>query len=89
MTRDEILSCVQALSQGEFELDSARTHPDARLEEDLDLDSIDLVALVMGLEQETGLLLREERLGHLRTIQGVVGFAFALQSPLASTSRPV
>jgi acyl carrier protein len=53
--------------------------PNARLGEDLDLDSIDAVALVARLEQETGLLLKEERLTGLRTVQDVADAVFELQ----------
>lgn len=88
MTREEILARVQALLQSEFDLDFERTPPAARLQEDLDLDSIDLVALAMRLEQETGLLLKEDRLHRLCTVEDVVGFVLVLQTPVAATTRP-
>ncbi len=88
MTREEILSRVQAVLNGEFALDPGRTLPDARLQDDLDLDSIDLVALAMRLEQETGLLLKEGRLHQLRTVEDVAAFVFDLQAPVASIGRP-
>lgn len=80
MTRAEIFARVRELLHREFDLDPADAIPGARLLEDLDLDSIDLVALAMRLEQDTGLHLKEERLRSLSTVEEVVGFVFELQS---------
>ena len=79
MTREEILACVRDVLRKEFDLALEATLPSARLQEDLDLDSIDAVAFAVLLEQETGLLLKQERLERLRTVQDVVEFVFELQ----------
>ena len=88
MTREEILTRVQAVLHGEFDLDSRQALPAARLHEDLDLDSIDLVALAMRLEQEMGFLLKEDRLRQLSTVQDVAAFVFVLQAPVAAIGGP-
>ena len=67
MTPESVLPALRELLCREFELASEAVVPGARLREDLDLDSIDAVALAARLEQETGLLLKEERLRRLRT----------------------
>jgi len=69
---EQILQDVREILQTEFEVDPAAVVPAARLREDLDLDSIDAVALAARLEQLTGLFLKEERLTRLRTVQDVV-----------------
>jgi acyl carrier protein len=72
MTRDEVLARLREILPKEFELAPEAIVPEARLKDDLDLDSIDAVALAARLEQETGLFLKEERLKRLRTVQDVV-----------------
>ena len=86
MTRDEVLECVREVLCKEFDLASEAIVPSARLHEDLDLDSIDLVALVVLLEQETGFVLKEQRLERLRTVHDIVGFVCDLESESASGS---
>jgi acyl carrier protein len=81
MTRDEILACVRDVLRREFGLSVDATVPSARLQEDLDLDSLDAVALAVQLEEETGVLLEQERLEQLRTVQDVVEFVFEQQEP--------
>lgn len=72
MSDEQILQDVREILQTEFEVDPTAVVPAARLREDLDLDSIDAVALAARLEQLTGLFLKEERLTRLRTVQDVV-----------------
>lgn len=86
MTREEILTRVRELLHKEFDLHPADALPSARLQDDLDLDSIDLVALATRLEQETGFLLKEDRLRSLSTVDDVAGFVYELQSPVVATS---
>lgn len=87
LTRDEVLSRVRTLLTGEFGLDFVQTLPRARLQEDLDLDSIDLVALATRLEQELGLLVKENPLRSLRTVEDIAGFVFTLQTPGGATGH--
>jgi acyl carrier protein len=72
VTHAEVLARLRAILPKEFDLAPEAIVPEARLREDLDLDSIDAVALAARLEQETGLFLKEERLKRLRTVQDVV-----------------
>lgn len=82
MTREESLAFVLDVLRSDFEVAAEAAVPTARLGEDLDLDSIDAVALVTRLEQETGLLLKEERLKQIRTVQDIADVVFELQGPL-------
>ena len=69
MTRGEIFDQVRKILQTEFAVDELSVVPEARLQEDLDLDSLDAVVLATQLEQATALVIDEERLKELRTVQ--------------------
>ena len=72
MTRDEILTRVQAILAETFEIDPERIKPDATLFADLDLDSIDAIDLVVKLQEWTGRRVPEESLRTVRTVDDVV-----------------
>lgn len=76
MTRDVILAQVRSAMAELFE-DVAREeiHPAARLVEDLDLDSLDLVELTTALSKWTGAAAREGEVRKLRTIADVIDLA--------------
>lgn len=78
---------MQDLLYREFAVDPWRTVPEARLLEDLDLDSIDLVALAMNLERGLGFLLPKDRLLRLRTIRDVVELVVEVDTPTAAVRR--
>jgi acyl carrier protein len=71
-TTEEILRTIQEAMKALFELDPARVHPDTRLIEDLDLDSIDALDLAARIEEATGRAFDEASLRNLRTIQDVI-----------------
>ena len=71
-SRDEILARLGAILAESFELEAERVTRDARLREDLDLDSIDAIDLAVRLEEETGLKLDDEELRGLRRVGDVV-----------------
>ena len=66
-TKEEVLSAIVDVLVSEFELDRAKLVPEARLFEDLDLDSIDAVDLVVRLQQQTGLKVKAEDFKAIRT----------------------
>lgn len=55
-----------------FDLDAEEIRPEARLYEDLDIDSIDAVDLVVELKQFTGRRINPEDFKSVRTIDDVV-----------------
>lgn len=71
MRRSEIFDQIRKILCKEFALDEELVVPDARLQEDLDLDSLDAVVLAMSLEQVTGLVVEEERLKRIRTVKDI------------------
>ena len=68
-----MLELVRRVLAAEFELDAAAIDEATHLVDDLDLDSVDAVALAVRLEEETDLALEEEALKALRTVGDVVG----------------
>ena len=70
-TKEEILKAICDVLSAEFECDAAKLTPEARLFEDLDLDSIDAVDLVVRLQQQTGLKVKAEDFKTIRTLGDV------------------
>ncbi|KKN95151.1 hypothetical protein LCGC14_0179640 [marine sediment metagenome] len=64
-----------------FELDADEITPDARLYEDLDIDSIDAVDLVVELKRYTGKRLNPEDFKSVRTIDDVVNAVDRIMQP--------
>jgi acyl carrier protein len=73
VTREEVFELVRRVLGAEFEIDAERLGESTRLVDDLDLDSVDAVALAVRLEEETGVALAEEELKGMRTLGDVVG----------------
>lgn len=68
-----------------FELDSARVLPDARLIEDLELDSLDAFDLAVKVEETTGIAFDENQIRELRTVEDVIS---AIHAVLATQAAP-
>lgn len=63
---------VSALLTKLFEIDPSDITPEARLYEDLELDSIDAVDIVVHLQKKTGKKIKPEIFKSVRTVQDVV-----------------
>ena len=70
-TKEEILKEICDVLEKEFECDRASLTADARIVEDLDLDSIDAVDLVVRLQQQTGIKFSTEDFKSIRTLGNV------------------
>ena len=58
-----------------FEIEPEKLQPEARIFEDLELDSLDIVDLVTGLQHTFGIFLRENKeLLQIRTIADIYAF---------------
>jgi acyl carrier protein len=71
-SKEEILSRLTDILVSGFDLRRDAVVPEARLVEDLELDSLDRVDLVVRLEQETDLAIEEDELKAIQTIGDVV-----------------
>lgn len=63
-----------------FELDEAVIVPEARLYEDLDIDSIDAVDLLIDLKKNVGVEISPEQFKQVRTLQDVIDVFAELSS---------
>ncbi len=72
MTKDEILLRLTELLTTQFEVERSLIHPEALLNDDLDIDSIDAVDMIVHLKPLVGRRLQPELFKSVRTVQDVV-----------------
>lgn len=77
-TRDEVLEQVKAALIELFEIEPDRVTPSARLNEDLEIDSIDAVDLMDRLRRQTGRKISAENFRSVRTVDDLVTAVHAL-----------
>ena len=77
-TREEILAKLKGYLKEMFEVPPERVTMDARLNEDLDLDSIDAVDLAVKLQQFTNRKFKPEDFRSIRTVGDVVDLVHGL-----------
>ena len=82
-TREEIISAISDVLVEEFECDRAALKPEARLFEDLDLDSIDAVDLIVRLQNQTQLKVKAEDFKAIRTLGDVAEVILKLMAEQA------
>ena len=78
MTHDELYQKLVDILTSTFDIDPERIHMDARLGDDLDIDSIDAVDLLVELKQLTGVRLQPEAFKTVRTVRDVIDALGAL-----------
>lgn len=72
MTPQELFERISTILQDTFQIDAERITPQARLGEDLDIDSIDAVDLIVQLKPLFGRNLQPDAFKSVRTVQDVV-----------------
>jgi acyl carrier protein len=77
-TRDEVLEQIKAALVELFEIDPERITLEARLNEDLEIDSIDAVDLLDRLRRQTGRKISAEDFRSVRTVGDLVSAVHAL-----------
>lgn len=68
MTRTEIEEKVKAFLIDDFEIDEEKIYPEARLKEDLDIDSLDFVDIIVIVDKYFGFKLKTEELAGVDTL---------------------
>lgn len=68
MNKDEIVDKVQAVLAEQLAVERTQVKPEARFDEDLDADSLDLVETVMVLEEELGVKIEDEEMAEVDTV---------------------
>lgn len=72
LTRDELSEILGRHLEEMFDIPREKITHDARLYEDLDLDSIDAVDLVVKLQEVSGKRIRPEAFKSVRTVGDVI-----------------
>ena len=78
MTKNELFERIATILHDSFEIEPARITPEARLYDDLDIDSIDAVDLIVQLKPMLGGNLRPEAFKAVRSVQDVVDTVYAM-----------
>jgi acyl carrier protein len=69
LTRDELLEEIRAYLQEERGIDPATVHEDARLREDLGLDSLDLAGIALELQESHDVWFDDDHVIKIRTVR--------------------
>jgi acyl carrier protein len=77
MERADIESKFTELLVSELGLDEEKINPDARFEEDLEVDSLGVVELLMALEDEFDVTIPDEEAENLATVRQAIDLVSA------------
>jgi len=81
VTEREIIGVVNEVFEDYFEIEGERLLPEAHIFEDLELDSLDIVDLVVAMQEKFKVRIRDdERIRGIRTLRDVYDFVLTLQS---------
>ena len=80
MTEQEIAEMVNEILEEYFEIESERLLPGVNIYEDLELDSLDIVDLIVAMQKKFNVRIRDdERIKSIRTLEDIYRFVLALQ----------
>ena len=80
MNKKYIISTVNNALSEEFELDLEQMTPQAHIRDDLNLDSLDIVDMILVLEQAFNFKLQDRsQIQNITTLQDIYDFIEALQ----------
>ena len=77
-SRDEVLEQVRAALIELFEIEPDKVIPEARLNDDLEIDSIDAVDLLDRLRRQTGRKISADQFRSVRTVGDLVDAVHAI-----------
>jgi acyl carrier protein len=80
MTREEIVTLTNKVFEESFEIEPQRLVPQAKIFDELGLDSLDVVDLVVAIQKQFKVQIREdERVRTIRTLDDIYNFIWALK----------
>ena len=86
LTEEEIIGTVNGIFSEVFEIDAARLVPEAKLIDDLGLDSLDAVDMMASLQERFKVSLRnDERVRAVRTLGDIYALVRAIQDEAEET----
>jgi acyl carrier protein len=77
----EIIKTINSFLIEEFEIENEQISPGARFKEDLDIDSLDLVDLVVVIEKKFGFKVKGEEIVKLKTLQEFYDYIIVRVNP--------
>ena len=80
MTKEEIIKLTNKVFEESFEIDPEKLTPQAKIFDELGLDSLDIVDLIVALLKQFKVQIREdERVRTIRTLEDVYNFILILK----------
>ncbi|MEI6564416.1 MAG: phosphopantetheine-binding protein [bacterium] len=80
MTKDEVVTLTNLVFEESFEIDKAKLTPQAKIFDELGLDSLDIVDLIVALQKKFKVQIREdERVRSIRTLDDIYTFILTLK----------
>jgi len=74
MNKEEITAKVTKVIVEHFGVDESKVTPEARLDDDMRADSLDVIELAMGMEEEFGVHIHDEQMPKLETVGGWIDY---------------
>jgi len=74
MSREDVVTIVNDFLIDEFELEKEQLAPEARMKEDLDIESLDFVDIAVIIEKEFGLKVTSEQMVKIKKLEDLYNF---------------
>ena len=74
MNREDILLKIREVITDQISIDAEDIAEDTSLEDDLEMDSLDLLQVVTAIEDEFGITVEDEAFGEVKTIGDAISY---------------